>query len=385
MFKYTTAIRKIRELTKRKKVIQGGTSASKTYGVLAILIDRCAKMGGLEVSVISESIPHLRRGAIKDFAKIMRWTNRWVDSRWNRTLLTYTFANGSFIEFFSVEEEGKVRGARRNILYVNEANNIDFDVYHQLAIRTSHDIYLDFNPTSEFWAHTEVLKEQDSELLILTYLDNEALPNNVLDDIANAKEKAENGSKYWQNWCRVYVDGKIGILQGAVFENWEVVDELPKDAKLIGGGIDFGYVNPAAAVLAYQFDGAYYFDELIFETKLSNSDMAEIIIANGFDRELWYADSAEPKSIAEIRKLGVNIHPCDGKTDLINYAVKIINSKPFYVTKKSINIIRELHSYIWDMDSKGQPTGKPRKKDDHAMNALCYFVATEGKYSGVYR
>ena len=385
MFQRTTAVDKILALTKRKKVIQGGTSASKTYGVLAILIDRCAKIGGLEVSVISESIPHLRRGAIKDCAKIMLCTNRWVDSRWNRTLLTYNFANGSFIEFFSVEEEGKVRGARRNILYVNEANNIDFDVYHQLAIRTSHDIYLDFNPTGEFWAHTEVLKEQDSELLVLTYLDNEALPNNVLDDIATAKEKAENGSKYWQNWCRVYVDGKIGILQGAVFENWEVVDELPKDAKLLGGGIDFGWRVPSACVLVYELNGEYIFDELIYEPKLFPEDMAEMIIANGFDNETWFADNAEPKSIARMRKSGVRVHKCDGKTDLINYAIGLINRKPFYVTKKSINIIRELHSYIWDMDSKGQPTGKPRKKDDHAMNALCYFVATDGKYDGVYR
>lgn len=137
MFVYTTAIKKIRALKKRKKVIQGGTSAGKTFGILPVLISKAAAKPFLEISVVSESIPHLRRGAMKDFLKIMKLTNRYVDDHWNRSLLTYTFANGSYIEFFSVEDESKVRGARRNILYVNEANNIPFDAYHQLSIRTN--------------------------------------------------------------------------------------------------------------------------------------------------------------------------------------------------------------------------------------------------------
>ena len=137
--------------------------------------------------------------------------------------------------------------------------------------------------------------------------------------------------------------------------------------------------------MVYKLDGRYYFDELIYETKLSNQDLAEMVMAEGHRTALAYADSAEPKSIAEIRKLGVNIHPCDDKKDLINYAVKILNNDTFYVTSRSTNIIAELLGYVWDKDSKGTPTGKPKKHNDHAMNAICYFVATEGKYSGVYR
>ena len=135
-FVYTTATKRIRQMAARKKVVQGGTSAGKTYAILAVLIHIAAK-AKTEISVVSESIPHLRRGAIKDFVKVMQWTNRFVIDRWNKTLLTYTFANGSTIEFFSAEQEAKLRGARRQVLYINEANNIDFESYHQLAIRTA--------------------------------------------------------------------------------------------------------------------------------------------------------------------------------------------------------------------------------------------------------
>ena len=156
MFQTTTAIRKLHALKKRKKVIQGGTSAGKTFGILPILIDRCIRNPITETSVVSESIPHLRRGAIKDFLKIMIATGRFRDNQWNRSTLKYTFTNGSYIEFFSVEQPDKLRGARRNVLYVNEANNVPFEAYQQLSIRTSGDIWIDFNPTANFWAHKEV-------------------------------------------------------------------------------------------------------------------------------------------------------------------------------------------------------------------------------------
>ncbi len=152
---------------------------------------------------------------MKDFGKVMQWTNRWRDEGWNKTLLTYTFANGSTIEFFSADQEAKLRGARRQVLYINEANNIDFEAYHQLAIRTSEAIYIDFNPVSEFWAHTEVLAEQDSELIVLTYRDNEALPATIRDDIEAAQVKAAT-STYWANWWKVYGLGEVGSLQGVV-------------------------------------------------------------------------------------------------------------------------------------------------------------------------
>jgi len=161
-FIYTTALRKIRKMKSRIKIIQGGTSASKTFSILATLIDKAIKQPNLEISIVSETIPHLRRGCLKDFLSIMKNTNRYIPNNYNKTLLKYTFTNGSYIEFFSCDSEERLRGARRNILYMNEANNINYDAYLQLEMRTDQDIYIDFNPTSSFWVHTEVLTQPNS-------------------------------------------------------------------------------------------------------------------------------------------------------------------------------------------------------------------------------
>jgi phage terminase large subunit len=160
MFKRTTSINKILSLNGRIKIIQGGTSAGKTFGILPILIDKCAKENGLEVSVVAETIPHLRRGALKDFLKIMRWTNRYFDDRFNKTLLRYDFANGSSIEFFSADDASKLRGARRDILYINECNNVTFEAYNELSIRTKKEVYLDFNPANVYnYNGTRIINE----------------------------------------------------------------------------------------------------------------------------------------------------------------------------------------------------------------------------------
>lgn len=198
-FIYTTAIDKLRKLKKRIKVIPGGTSAGKTYGIIPIAIDTAIKNNQEEISIVSESVPHLRRGAMKDFEKIMKSTNRWNEKSFSRTLLKYTFSNGSFIEFFGADQSDKLRGARRTRLYVNECNNLSFDTYQQLAIRTSKEIWLDFNPSNEFWAHTELSNDPDAEWLTLTYKNNEALSQSIVREIEKAKEKAKTSS-YWDNW-----------------------------------------------------------------------------------------------------------------------------------------------------------------------------------------
>ena len=211
MLKRTTAINKILKLKKRVKIIQGGTSAGKTFGILPILIDKATKTPSLEISIVAESIPHLRRGALKDFLNIMKWTNRFFDSRYNKSLLRYEFANGSYIEFFSADDSSKLRGARRDVLYINECNNVAFNSYNELSIRTKSDIYLDFNPANEFWVHTELKDEVDSDFLILTYRDNEALDPRIVREIEKNKAKSKT-SAYWENWWRVYGEGLVGML-----------------------------------------------------------------------------------------------------------------------------------------------------------------------------
>jgi phage terminase large subunit len=374
-FHHTTAIKRIRRMTARKKVIQGGTSAGKTYAILAVLIHIAAK-SKTEISVVSESIPHLRRGAMKDFGKVMQWTNRWRDEGWNKTLLTYTFANGSTIEFFSADQEAKLRGARRQVLYINEANNIDFEAYHQLAIRTSEAIYIDFNPVSEFWAHTEVLKEPDSELVVLTYRDNEALPATIRDDIEAAQVKAAT-STYWANWWKVYGLGEVGSLQGVVFDDWQQVDGIDfAGDKLVAIGLDWGYTNdPTAVVAVYKRGSAVLVHELMYSTGLTNQDIAEHLRKLGIGRS-WpiIADSAEPKSIEEVHRLGFNIHPATKGADSIRNSIDILKRQPLLVTRESTNLIKELRNYTWDTDRTGASLGVPIDRYNHAIDAVRYVA-----------
>lgn len=383
-FAYTTAIKKLRKLKKRIKVIPGGTSAGKTYGIIPILIDKAARNPGLEISIVSESVPHLRKGALKDFLKIMRSTGRYIDANWNRTLLTYAFANGSYIEFFSADQEEKVRGPRRNILYINECNNINFDTYHQLAIRTSHEVWLDFNPANEFWAYTELAEDQDAEWLTLTYKDNEALPDSIIREIEKALYKAfinpdlpieqlfrEDNIKsaYWANWWKVYGLGMQGALEGVIFSNWSQIPELPGDARLVGMGLDFGYSNdPTAIVAVYEWNGLRILDEVLYQTGLVNAEIAEHIPAG----VTVYADSAEPKSIEEIRRLKKRILPVKKGMDSINFGIQVMQGQAYRVTARSTNLIKELRSYCWDKDKTGKTLNKPVDDFNHAIDAIRY-------------
>ena len=385
MLKRTTAINKILKLKKRVKIIQGGTSAGKTFGILPILIDKATRTPRLEISIVAESIPHLRRGALKDFLNIMKWTNRFFDSRYNKSLLRYEFANGSYIEFFSADDSSKLRGARRDILYINECNNVAFNSYNELSIRTKSDIYLDFNPANEFWVHTELKGEVDSDFLILTYKDNEALDYRIVKEIEKNKAKSKT-SAYWENWWRVYGEGLVGMLEGVVFSNWKIIDKIPDEAKLLGYGVDFGYsVDPSTIIEVYNLDGKRILNEICYETGLVNSEIAKRMKSE----VIAYADSSEPKSIEEIRRTGQKIKGVTKGSDSINFGIQIMQSQSYLVTSKSANLIKELRSYCWDKDRKtGAQIGKPVDYMNHAMDAVRYHEmeslgrgANFGKYN----
>lgn len=368
MFRKTTAIRKILNLKKRIKIIQGGTSAGKTFGIIPVLIDKAARHEGLEISIVAETIPHLRRGALKDFLKIMKWTGRFFEDRFNKSLLRYEFANGSVIEFFSADDSSKLRGARRDILYINECNNVTFDSYNELAIRTRKEVYLDFNPANEFWVHTELKNEPDSDFLILTYKDNEALDQSIIDQIEKNKEKAKT-STYWANWWKVYGEGQLGMLEGVVFSNWKQIDTIPKEAKLLGIGLDFGYTNdPTAIIEIYNYNGQRIVNELAYQTGLLNSEIAKLLPKH----VPVYADSSEPKSIDEIKRYGITIKGVTKGKDSINYGIDVIQRNEYLVTANSGNLIKELRSYVWDTDKQGKRLNKPIDFNNHAIDAFRY-------------
>lgn len=368
MFIRTTAINKLLKLKKFIKGVQGGSSAGKTFGIIPIEIDYAIKNPLTETSIVAESIPHLKRGAIRDFKKIMAFTNRWNDDNWNASDFRYTFSNGSFIEFFSAENSAKLRGARRDRLYINECNNIDFNSYTELAMRTKKSIFLDWNPSNEFWFHTELMNEDNVDFIILNYKDNEAAPDSAVEFIEKAKEKAKT-SDYWRNWYNVYGLGEIGSLQGVVFNNWKLIDTIPPEARLIGIGLDFGYsVDPTAIVSIYTYNGLRIVKELVYRNGMLNTDIAKELPKN----VPVYADSAEPKSIEEIRRQGITIKGVTKGKDSINYGIDVMQRQEYLITSDSTNLIKELRSYCWDTDRTGVRLNKPAGGNDHIIDALRY-------------
>ena len=375
-FIVTTALKKLLRLKKRIKVVRGGTSASKTFSILPILVDRAIKTPNLEISVVAESIPHLRRGALKDFLKIMMSLGRYNDSQFNKSTLKYTFGNNSYIEFFSVDQPDKLRGARRNVLYVNECNNVDFDSYYQLAIRTSGEIWLDYNPSSTFWVDREIIGADDVDFITLTYLDNEALPETIIKEIESAKEKAKTSS-YWANWWQVYGLGQTGSLEGVCIPDWQEIEQLPEEARLLCYGMDWGYSNdPTSLIAMYKYNDGYVFDELVYKKGLLNSDISNTFKSLNVN-DIVYADSAEPKSIAELNSYGHNVLPVSKGRDSIVYGINLINQNKVYVTKRSKNLINELRNYIWMTDKSGMKLNKPIDAYNHAIDAMRYAITSQ--------
>lgn len=371
----TTAINKILKLKRFVRGVQGGTSAGKTYAILPILVDIAAKTPFSEISVVAESIPHLKRGAMKDFKKIMFETGRWFEDRWNATDFKYTFANGSQIEFFSADNDAKLRGARRDWLYMNESNNMTFHAYTELASRTKKGVYLDWNPTNPFWFHDELINDSDVDFLIINYTDNEACPESALNFILKAKEKAENGSAFWTNWFRVYGLGEIGSLDGVVFNNWQQCDSIPKEAEFIAYGLDWGFTNdPTALIEAHRHDGIIYVNELLYQTKLTNSEIVMRLKQYGVNSsQCIVADSAEPKSIQDLSNAGFYMEAARKGPDSVKASIDRLQQYDIRVTKSSLNLVKELRQYRWAKDREGRSLNAPEDIMNHAIDALRYI------------
>lgn len=369
MFKRTTAINKMLKMTARKKVIQGGTSAGKTYGIIPILIDKAIKNQRIKITVVAETLPAVKEGALDIFKQVMYDTNRWIEDNWNASSLTYTFGSGSRMQFKSYDSVGKAKSSgKRDILFLNEANHIAFDIADALMIR-SKETWIDFNPDNEFWVHTEVLPEPNSEFLLLTYYDNEACPNETIEDLELKKQKALT-SEYWANWCRVYIDGEIGNLEGVIFNNWKPIDNLPTDARLLGYGLDFGYSNdPTSIVEIYLYNGQRILNEICYQKGLSNSQISKLITT----KLPCYCDSAEPKSIDELKSYGIKAYAVTKGTDSINFGIQVMQEQDYLVTSKSVNLIKELRKYAWDKDKKtNEKLNKPIDNYNHAIDAVRY-------------
>lgn len=374
----TTALNKIEELILEPtfyKVIQGGMRAGKTVAIMMLLTGYAESYPNSKITVVGQSYNHLKDGAIDDFKKIMQGTNRWEDDKFNKSELNYEFINGSVMQFRSIDKM-KAHGLSRDVLFVNEANAFTYETFDQLASRTTDFVIVDYNPTSEFWAHKELVegKHKDrTSFIILTYKDNEALSKQIVENIESHKpQNGEEPSNYWT----VYGLGQIGSLEGNIYQGWEEVspEELHK-GKLVRYGLDFGFSNDESALVAiYELEGNITgIEELVYQKSILGSQYAEILKSHNIDPSvLIVADSARPEIIAEIKANGYRIVGADKNAGSVKRGIDRVAQKQIKYCGK--NLKKEYLSYAWRKKRTGEILDEPQDGNDHLMDALRYAI-----------
>jgi len=369
----TQATQKLLKLNKRIKAVCGGTSASKTYSILLILIDKAQSNDNLTIDIMSESYPHLEGGAIKDFKGIMQEQGYWKDNRWNETKHFYTFETGSIIKFISVDKLGKAHGPRRDILFVNEANNISYNIFDQLMIRTSGDIWIDWNPTAEFWYYTQIKDRVDHDFITLTYIDNEALAEPVKEAIERHKDN--------KRWWKVYGLGELGESEERVYTGWREIEDIPHEARLWRRGMDFGYTNdPTVLIDIYEYQGGYILDETIYSTGLQNKSIYDLVMNLPEPKTLIIADSADPKSIDELKIYGLNVMGAKKGQGSVYQGIQFVQGLKISITKRSVKTIKAYRNYTFYVDKDGKVTNDP---DDAVHEWSNPMDATRYGFNGV--
>lgn len=336
---------------------------------------------GMTISIVRATLPALKSSAMRDFVEILTNLGLYSEGNHNMTENVYTL-NGNTIEFFSVDNEQKLRGRKRDLLFVNEANEITLEQWRQLVFRTTGRIIIDYNPSMvDSWIYDHVLTREDCGLLVTTYKDNPYLSEYIIREI-EALQDAD--PEYW----KVFGLGERGQLKDLVFNNWAQVPEMPQDAKLIGYGMDFGFsVDPTTLIEVRQQNGELWLKEVLYRTNMTNTDIGNFLKQQGITRDEIVADSAEPKSIEEIRRQGFNIQPALKGPDSINNGIDILRRYKMNVTQDSLNLIKELRSYKWATDKDGKATGKPVDYMNHTIDALRYLALNKlnNRPRGVYK
>lgn len=377
----TTALKRI-EATLYKptfyKVIQGGMRAGKTMAIMMVLTGYAESYPSSKITIVGQSYGHLKDGPIDDFKKIMRGTNRWDDDRFNKSELNYEFINGSVMQFRSINKM-KAHGLSRDVLFVNEANAFTYETFDQLASRTEDFVIIDYNPTSEFWAHDQLVngKHKDRTTFeILTYKDNEALSKQLVENIESHKPKeGEEPSNYWT----VYGLGQIGSLEGNVYSGWEKIDTI--DGKLVRYGLDFGFSNDETAMVAiYELeDGRTGVEELIYKKGMLGSEYGNILMSQNIDPSvLIVADSARPEIIAEIKRAGFRIVGADKNAGSVKRGIDRVSQRQ--IVYKGKNLEREYLSYQWRKKRTGEILDEPQDGNDHALDAVRYAIDDLSKH-----
>lgn len=374
----TTAVNKITEALCEPtfyKVIQGGQSAGKTYAIMWLLESYCGSYPDSVVTVLGLTYDHLKIGAIRDFKNIMKETGRWVDAWWNKTDKTYTFPNGSILEFKSVDKMTS-RGPRRDVLFVNEANGISYEVFEQMANRTKDFVIVDFNPSAKFWAHEKLVEKQPERttFLVLTYLDNEAISPQERENIESHRPKAGEEPS---NWWTVYGLGQIGSLEGNIYQGWEeaTCQEIRQVGKLVRYGLDFGFGHPTAMTGIYEFeDGSLGITEEIYEQGVLSSAYPQLLKSHNIDQSvLIVADAARPEIISDIKRAGWRIIAANKDSGSVERGISRVQERQIKFAGQ--NLKKEYLSYAWRKKrSTGETIYEPEKSEDDLMDSLRYAI-----------
>jgi phage terminase large subunit len=306
---------------------------------------------------------------MRDFFEILNKEGAYNVELHNKSEGTYQLW-GNLVEFISVDQPQKVRGRKREILFINEANELSLEDWRQLMLRTTDRVIIDFNPSDEFhWIYEQVIPREDADFFQTTYKDNPFLPESVVMEIERFKDVDEN---FW----RVYGLGERGTSQATIFTHWKEIDQIPNEYKLLTTGLDFGYTNDPTAVVRIYTDGhGFAVDEICYATRLTNSDIAKMLRDNGVHRsDVVICDSAEPKSIDEIHAHGFNTHGARKGRDSIRSGISFLHSRPLAVTSRSVNLIRELRNYKWKEDKNGKQLNEPVDSFNHAIDAMRYGI-----------
>ena len=352
--------------TSRFVVNVGGTRSTKTYSILQVLITK-ALQETLLISIVRKSLPSLKLSVLRDFIEILETMGLYDSDQHNKTDNTIMVGN-SIIEFFSIDDAQKRRGTKRDILYINEANELTAEDFFQLQVRTTKQVFLDFNPSEVFWAVDEIMPREDCTTIHSTFLDNPFLPIEQVEEIKRLKNTDPD---YWA----VYGLGEFGSGRKLVY-HYNVVDEIPKPAKLIAVGLDWGFSNdPTAIVEVWQFIDELYFRELVYKTGLTNTDIHFQLQSLGIDRSIEIiADSADPKSIEELYRLKYNIKPAQKGPDSVLKGIDVLKRYKLNVLKTSVNITKELQNYKWVTDKNGNTLNQPVDNFNHGMDAIRYVA-----------
>jgi len=352
------------ESDKRITVMQGGSRSGKTYNILIWFIVKLLQEDGKTLTIVRQSLPSIKGTVLRDFIDILTRLGIYSEDNHNKTDQIYSL-NGNIIEFVSADQPQKIRGRARTYLFCNEANELSYEAWMQLIMRTEGKTVIDYNPSDvSSWIYDQVIPRHDADFYITTFRDNPFLPPELVAELERLKDADPN---YWQ----IYGLGERGMSQDLIYTHYKTIDTIPENGEVVWG-IDFGYNNPTAVVRVTIYDSVIYAEEKLYETRLTTEDLIlKLKELNIGPNEELFCDAAEPKTIESLSRAGFNAKPANKD---VTEGIRTVKGLPLFVQQDSVNLLKEFLNYRWKVDRNGVKLDEPSKHSDHACDALRYAV-----------